>query len=491
MKCIMVMFDSLNRHMLPPYGCRWVHAPNFQRLAERAVTFDNCYVGSLATIPARREIHTGRHNFLHRAWGPLEVFDDSMPAILRDQGVHSHLISDNYHYWEDGGATYHTQYSSWEIGRGQEGDAWKADLREIAMPETLNRRAPKTRQDWVNRRYMDTPEKQSQGQTFGLALEFLDTNRGADRWFLHVETFDPHEPFFTHPKHKALYPHAYSGPLFDWIPYRKATDPPEVIEHIRCEYAALLSMCDESLGRILEAMDRHGLWDDTMLIVNTDHGLNLAEHGRWGKGPQGLWRELFHTPLFVWDPRAGKRGERRRSLVQTIDLAPTILDFFGLEPTKDMMGRPLRETVAADRPAREAGLFGIHGAHVCVADGRYVYKRAAATPDNGPLYNYGLMSGFHPGNETRRAAELFREVEVAGPFSFTKGCQVMRFGAHKPSFAEGGKFETVLYDLLEDPGQERPLQAASVEARMIHLLVDLMKAADAPSEQYARLGLNG
>jgi hypothetical protein len=81
MRAIMVMFDSLNRHMLPPYGAEWVHAPNFERLYERTVTFDNSYVGSMPCMPCRRELHTGRYNFLHRSWGPLEPFDDSVPEI--------------------------------------------------------------------------------------------------------------------------------------------------------------------------------------------------------------------------------------------------------------------------------------------------------------------------------------------------------------------------------------------------------------------------
>jgi arylsulfatase A-like enzyme len=79
MKAIMVMFDSLNRHMLPPYGAERIHAPNFERLAENTVIFDRAYVGSRSCIPARRELHTGRYNFLHRSWGPIEPFDDSMP----------------------------------------------------------------------------------------------------------------------------------------------------------------------------------------------------------------------------------------------------------------------------------------------------------------------------------------------------------------------------------------------------------------------------
>ena len=64
MKVIMVMFDTLNRRHLPPYGCDWTHAPNFARLAERTVLFENAYVSSMPCMPARRELHTGRYNFL-------------------------------------------------------------------------------------------------------------------------------------------------------------------------------------------------------------------------------------------------------------------------------------------------------------------------------------------------------------------------------------------------------------------------------------------
>ena len=133
MRAIFMLFDSLSRHYLPPYGNTWVQAPNFQRLADRAVTFDRCYVGSMPCIPARRELHTGRYNFLHRSWGPIEPFDDSTPEILGKHGIHTHLVTDHYHYWEDGGATYLGRYNSFEIVRGQEGDKWKG---QVADPPT-------------------------------------------------------------------------------------------------------------------------------------------------------------------------------------------------------------------------------------------------------------------------------------------------------------------------------------------------------------------
>ena len=278
MKAIMVMFDSLNRRMLQPYGCDWVHTPNFQRLAQRAVTFGNSYVGSMPCMPARRELHTGRYNFLHRSWGPLEPFDDSMPEILRERGIHTHLITDHYHYFEVGGATYHQRYSSWEGVRGQEGDPWKANL-GVTIPNTLNNRAERwLRQDFTNRCYQQREEDMCQPQVFALGREFIRANRNHDNWFLQIETFDPHEPWHVAQRFLDLYPHDYDGPLFDWPPYARVSETPEQVRHLRLVNAALHSMCDYYLGTILDLMDDLDLWQDTMLIVNTDHGFLLGEH---------------------------------------------------------------------------------------------------------------------------------------------------------------------------------------------------------------------
>ena len=104
MKLVFVLFDSLNRRSLEPYGAKTIRTPAFRRLAERCVTFDTHYVGSLPCMPARRDMQTGRLNFLHRSWGPLEPFDNSFPELLHGEGVYSHLVSDHYHYWEDGGS---------------------------------------------------------------------------------------------------------------------------------------------------------------------------------------------------------------------------------------------------------------------------------------------------------------------------------------------------------------------------------------------------
>ncbi len=480
MKVIMVMYDSLNRRMLAPYGCDWVKTPNFTRLSEKSVTFTNCYAGSLPCMPARREIHTGRYNFLHRSWGPIEPFDDSMPELLKFYGIYTHLVSDHYHYWEEGGCTYHTRYSSWEISRGQENDPWKGIVAEPDKPDQVLGR--ESRINWANRPYIKKEEETPQAKTFAMGMDFIKTNHRQDNWFLHIETFDPHEPFTAPQQFRDLYPHDYDGPFFDWPAYKPVDETPEQVQHIRYESAALHSMCDKYLGKIMDLMDELDLWKDTMLIVNTDHGFLLGEHGWWAKMIPPVYNEIAHIPLFIWDPRSGKKGEKRGSLVQTIDLAPTILDFFDLKIPEDMQGKPLKETIAKDKPVREAGLFGLHGAHVNVTDGRYVYMRGPAPGSDMPN-EYTLM----PTNMLHTfPANAFKDVELQEPFSFTKGCRTMKIKRRQPHPI---KLETMLFDLENDPGQENRINDPEAEEKMVNHLIRLMEASDAPPEQYERLGL--
>ena len=486
MKAVMLMFDSLNRHMLPPYGGIETHAPNFRRLAERAVTFDRAYVGSMPCMPARRDFHTARPNFLHCSWGPLEPFDDSVPRMLSRNGVYTHLDSDHYHYWEDGGATYHNRYDSWRFYRGQEGDPFVGQVAEPAVPENLNGKGK--RSDWVNRPFQQREADLPQTHTVDSGLDFLDRNKSEDDWFLQIECFDPHEPFVSNRKYKDLYPSDYDGPLFDWPGYHEVRETPEQAAEAARNYKALLSKCDASLGDVLDKMDEHDLWADTMLVVWTDHGFMLGEHGCWAKNWMPLYEEVAHTPFFVWDPRTGAAGERRSALVQpSLDLGPTLLRFFGVEPTERMLGKDLAPVLARDEPVRDAAIFGYHGNRVNVTDGRYVYMRESVTQNNGPLNAYTTMltrmTGF-------KAPEQLAEMASAGPLSFTRGIPVWRIPlAPEGAPKENPRADHLLFDLVEDPTQQRPLDDPETEARLEERMVELMREADAPSEQYERMGL--
>ncbi len=492
MKAILLMFDSLKKDWLPPYGGDII-APNFERLAQHTVALENFYVGSMPCMPARRELHTGRYGFFHEGWSPLEPFDDSMPQILSQRGIHTHLVSDHHHYWRDGGANYHPRYSSYDHIRGQEGDPWKCDPRVPYVNHTSTDNPPPffqtmLRQDCVNRAYMATEETHCQTLCFNAGLEFLNANQGSDNWFLQLECFDPHEPLYTFEQYKALYPSAYEGRAVDWPMMGAANQSQEYIAYVQNQYKALVSMIDHNVGRLLDHMDANNLWADTLLIVNTDHGLLLGEHDWWSKGVIPLYNEIANIPFFIWDPRVGKKNEHRSALAQNIDVAATLLDYFGAPLPPDMEGRPLRSVLEDDTPIHDTVLYGYFGAAVNITDGRYVYMRGPVQPNNAPLSEYTLI----PASMGSRAdVKHLQHIELHPPFRFTKGCPTLRIDKSKEDspFSNAYRFGSRLYDLKSDPGQKSPIQDADTELRLIGDMLQRMGENDAPAEQYERLGL--
>lgn len=487
MKAILIMFSSLNRHMLEPYGCTWTHTPNFTRLSKHAIRYEQCYAGSLPAIPCRRELHTGRINFLHRSWGPMEPYDNSVPRILKENGVHSCLISDHLHYWEEGGANYHTKYSSWEFVRGQEGDPYFGLLKAPDIPKCVVEKPGETwRQDWVNRSQQRREEDMPIYQTFQKGLEFISRNREQDNWFLHLDIFDPHEPFYTQEKYKKLYPHEYHGDHFDWIPYREVQETPEEINHIRMEYAAAVSMCDNYLGKLLDAMDQYLLWDDTMLIVTSDNGLLLGEHGWWGKCTAPFYNEVVNIPLFLHVPGMRENAESYR-LVQNVDLAPTLLEYFCLPVPPDMTGQSLLN----ENSHREGVLFGTFGGQLNCSNGRYVLMLAPEEKSER-LFNYTLMPSHMKASFT---AEELSQAKLIPGLGFTQGIPVLKIpGEAKLSLRPDGskaheQYKTMLFDLRQDPKQDRSIKDEKVEVYMKSLMKKLLKENDSPPEIYRRFGL--
>lgn len=502
MRTVFVLFDSLCRKALECYGGTTVKTPNFSRFADRAVTFDNHYVGSLPCMPARRDLHTGRLNFLHRSWGPIEPFDNSFPVILDSAEVYSHLVSDHVHYFEDGGWSYHQRYSSWEFVRGQETDKWKAMVqpplerfREMYADGQFDvTRGGRWLTNMINREFIKDEADFPCVRCFEGAFEFLDLNRGADDWFLQIECFDPHEPFHAPARFRADYPTGYQGPILDWPRYQRVAEDAAAIAEIEANYAALVGMCDFYFGRLLDYFDGHDMWRDTALILTTDHGFLLAEHDWWGKNRMPFYDGISHIPLMIYHPDIAQAGgERRRALTQTIDIMPTVLELYGLTPPPEARGHSLLPLLERDGEIRQAAIFGIFGGATNVTDGRHVYFRYPKDMRNQELYEYTLMP-----THTFNLFELheFEGAALAGPFDFTKGVKLLRLPARRdakrPPGQDGQEFEdtaTVLYDLENDPGQLSPVSALKVEERLCAQMVEVMRSHDAPPEAYGRLEL--
>ena len=322
MRLILLLFDSLNRRALECYGGTTVRTPNFPRLAERAVRFERHYVGSMPCMPARRDMHTGRLNFLHRGWGPLEPFDNSFPEILGEAGIYSPPGLRPLPLLRGRRRTYHQRYNSFEFVRGQEARQVAGDgppaaraFAEITTPEQFEAdRAGFRLQHMINRESSARRRTSRSVQCFARSFEFLEPTGREDNWLLQLETFDPHEPFHAPARFRKDYPTDYGGPVLDWPRYRRVLDRPDEIAELRANYAALVAMCDHYLGRLLDYMDAHDLWRDTALILTTDHGFLLAEHDWWGKNRMPFYDEIAHIPLLsgtrTMRPRPARAARR-------------------------------------------------------------------------------------------------------------------------------------------------------------------------------------
>ena len=498
MKIVFVLLDSLNRNAIAPYGSKAVQTPNFTRFQERAVTFDNHYVGSLPCMPARRDLHTGRSHFLHRSWGPLEPFDDSFPELMKQNGTYSHLITDHHHYFADGGATYHQRYSSWELVRGQAIDRWKADVSPNleALKADYHPLQHHRINYMINRQHIENEEDYCSPKLFKLANEFLTKNHGVDNWFLQLECFDPHEPFHAPARFRNLYKTSYDGPILDWPIYDRVTETPEEIAELRANYSALVTMTDEYFGNLLDFFDEHEMWSDTALVLTTDHGFLLGEHDWWAKNRMPVYDEIAHIPLMIYHPDfTTQGGSRRKSLTQTADLMPTLLEMSNIPVPDDVTGKSLMPILDRDHVLRDSVIFGYFGAAVNVTDGFHSYFHYPVKKTDENLYEYTLMP--------TRMTSRFSIKELLGAtlypsFSFTKGAPLLRLSPKTsedgdPLEVQGLTFmdaQSAIYDLTIDPLQSTPIFDYNIRLKMHRYIIENMNKIDAPPEAFLRFGFS-
>ena len=288
---------------------------------------DEAAKGDYWNFNATPAFHDDRAIFTSRGWGGLEPFDIPLPHVLARAGIHSHIETDHYHYFQGGGEFYATSFSTWGAYRGQEYDPMPGKIRpgdDLDPTLTWNRAAmERNRQRFVTD--LDFPSP----RTLKSAAEWLKLNEDSDNYLLWVEAFDPHSPM----DYPAEYDRVYSEELKDDFPIAALPVglPQEKIDRFyedRRKYANLLAMTDKWLGELLDEIERQKGWHDTLIIFTTDHGLLFGEHGHLGKNAYHAWNELAHIPLFVHLPGDLKAGERRSQLTQSIDLFPTLVEYF-------------------------------------------------------------------------------------------------------------------------------------------------------------------
>jgi hypothetical protein len=251
-------------------------------------------------------------------------------------------------------------------------------------------------------------------------------------------------------------------------------------------------MIDHWFGRVIDSIDRNGLWDDTAIIVCTDHGHYLGEKDIFGKPAVMQYEPLGHTPLLVSWP--GTRHGSVDALTTNVDIHATICDIFDIEPEHVTHGRSLVPVLEERSPTvREWAIGGVFGKWVQVTDGSKKYARA---PEGN-----GFPLSMWSNRWTTMPVHARPNVRLPRPdrrayLDFMPGSespvirQPFHAGDRLPFWALNPPVgEHHLFDLTEDPEENHDLTGTRLEAEMIDLLRVALVELEAPQEQLERLAI--
>ena len=492
---VVVLLDSLNRHLLGAYGSREFATPNLDRFAARAVRLDNHYSGSLPCMPARHDLLCGALDFLWKPWGSIELWEDPITVELRRAGVTTMLVSDHPHLFEVGGENYHCDFTAWDYQRGHESDPWRT------RPDTSWAGAPafnRSSAHYDNSRGHFRDEADFPGpRTLAAAARWLRQDAPSDtRFMLFIDEFDPHEPFDTPEPWASMYDPDWQGPHLIWPPYSSAAVGEGVLtarqaRQIRACYGAKLSMIDHWFGHVLDALDERALWQDTAVIVCTDHGHYLGERDAFGKPPMPIYEPLGHIPLLIAWP--GVAPGARSALTTSVDIHATLLDLFGVGARQRTHGHSLVPLLRGEvQGVRDWALSGYWGREVHLLDGRSKYVRAPVA-SNTPLSLYSNRWSTMPvahWPELRLPLPDERAVLSRMPGSPVPVIRQPYGADDRLPFWALGRFDGhKLFDLQVDPAELHNLADTLRGHDAAERLRAALQEVQAPADQFQRLGL--
>ena len=408
---LFIMFDQLRWDYLSCAGHPHLHTPNIDSLAAEAVRFTRAYCQSPVCGASRMSFYTGRYCHSHGAtWNrvPLKVGEHTLGDHLRDNGMDCWLVGkthmkadtegmarlgipansvigvrtekcgfDVYErddgmrpegpegFYDDGGAA---TYNEWLRERGYPGDNPWHDFANSARDEDGN-----VLSGWLlenARKSAAIKEEDSETPYMtSRAIEFMD-QAGETPWCLHLSYIKPHWPYIAPAPYSDMYGPEHVIPvnrsedeLVDMHPVYanyvnnrvgQSFSRDEVLEHTIPSYMGLIKQCDDQMGLLFDYLKSSGLWDNTLIVLTSDHGDYLGDHWMGEK-------DLFHDcsakiPLIIRDPSDqadGTRGTVCDALVESIDLAPTFLDVVGAEARPHILeGASLLPFLHGSMPAK-------------------------------------------------------------------------------------------------------------------------------------------
>lgn len=354
MNVIVICLDTFRADIIGSHDkLAQVRTPALDQLATESANFDRAFGEGQPTLQARRSLMTGmrcfpwrfnvdRRGHWHHAagWHKLPPEHDTLAEILVQRGWYTGLVTDTHHMFKPT-MNFTRGFCSWEFIRGQVDDHWRGGTREMVEP--LMQRVCRQPIDWqrhlvlfqyfLNNRDRRGEDDYLPARVFSAAARWLEDNHANAPFFLWVDGFDPHEPWDPPRKYADLYMPDYEGIDFIWA-HQGPEATAEEIERVRALYFGEVTFVDECVGRLFATIDRLRLWDDTIVVLTSDHGTQILDHGRFGKGPGNLRRYNTQIAMHLRHP-GGPRGEHFGGFVQAHDLAPTLLGQLGVPAQMD------------------------------------------------------------------------------------------------------------------------------------------------------------
>ncbi len=370
---LFIAVDDMNAD-LGCYGSAIVKSPNIDRLATEGVRFDRAYCQFPLCSPSRSSIMTGLRPDQTRVFDLAYHFRTGLPEVVTlpqlftKAGYYVARVGKIYHYGNPG-----------DIGTSGLDDP--ASWQEFVNPAGLDKTTLEA--DVIN----FTPQRAGLGSSLALyadpkgrdedhtdgkvateAIRLLEKHK-TEPFFLAVGFYKPHCPYIAPKKYFDLYPLEEIEVPIVGADYAKTVPAPalastkpwpnfgvthEEARRAKQAYYAAISFVDAQIGRVLDALQKLGLRENTIVVFWSDHGYELGEHGLWFK--QSCFEDSARVPLIIAPPERKSAGQSSPRLVELIDLYPTLADLAGLKPPAALPGQSLRPLLvrpdaAWDRPA--------------------------------------------------------------------------------------------------------------------------------------------
>lgn len=404
---LFLVADDLNND-LGVYGAP-VRSPNLDKLAARGVRFDRAYVQYPLCSPSRSSFLTGRRpnatgvvanppprnpNSPHfREKLPETV---TLPQLFKTNGWFAARIGKLYHYGVPltigtGGLD---DYPSWDLtinprGRDREVHDRIFSLRPGLFGGTVS---------WLAEDGTDA--EHTDGIAAAEAVKLLDRfKRNSESFFLAVGFYRPHTPYVAPKRYFDMYPadrielpklSEADRTRTPAAAYRSAHQEQDVMTDDQRRqaiqaYRASTTFMDAQVGHVLDALDRLGLAESTIVVFTSDHGYHLADHGLWQK--MSLFERSARVPLIVAGPSVKARGAVARGLAELVDLYPTLAELAGLKPTVPLDGASLAPMLADPTTAvKDAAFTQVRNGYSVRTD-RWRYIEWAEGQEGSQLYD--------------------------------------------------------------------------------------------------------